>query len=306
MARSFTQFLGVINDPDLAGTSCNYNDFGVDLDPLFNGVTGSLSLPGFIASYFHPDFPNVQCNIPVANLQSSDTTLCEKNCINFFDLTGSFVSSWQWLFPGATPPSDTLQNPVNICYNTYGSFDVTLIVSNGAGTDTLFLPGFINVLPSPATPTVNVIGGDTLISSAAFSYQWVFNTVPISGANTQLYIATQPGTYYVIVSDSNGCKATSQPVLVTTGIDEYASAACMQVKNTRYNDRLTITLESCKQGKITVGIYDLLGRQIYKTEERNTVNGFFTETIPFSFARGLYMYVISSGTKMMAGKINVN
>lgn len=52
VTKSFSQFLGVINFPDLAGPSCNYVNNGIDLDPLFLGHTSALTLPGFDQSFF--------------------------------------------------------------------------------------------------------------------------------------------------------------------------------------------------------------------------------------------------------------
>ena len=52
LARSFgTSYLGVINNPDVAGSGCNYVENGYDLDPGFMGVNGALSLPSFMQSY---------------------------------------------------------------------------------------------------------------------------------------------------------------------------------------------------------------------------------------------------------------
>ena len=52
LARSFaTPFLGVINNPEVAGFGCNYVENGLDLDPFFMGVNGALSLPSFMQSY---------------------------------------------------------------------------------------------------------------------------------------------------------------------------------------------------------------------------------------------------------------
>lgn len=52
VSKNFHQFLGVINDPELAGSSCNYVENGFDLDSNFNGITSALSLPGFVQSVF--------------------------------------------------------------------------------------------------------------------------------------------------------------------------------------------------------------------------------------------------------------
>ncbi|MEO8147330.1 MAG: hypothetical protein ABI723_06825, partial [Bacteroidia bacterium] len=72
------------------------------------------------------------CNPPTINLSSTDTNLCEKQCVDFFDLSTNNPTSWQWFFPGADSTTSTMQNPTNICYSNYGSFDVTLIACNAA------------------------------------------------------------------------------------------------------------------------------------------------------------------------------
>lgn len=71
VCKSFNQFLGVINYPTLGGIACNYIDNGLDLDPFFNGVTSSLSLPGFVQSIFRGE---VNCSVTgVTSEQNSFT-----------------------------------------------------------------------------------------------------------------------------------------------------------------------------------------------------------------------------------------
>jgi hypothetical protein len=61
VVKSFSQFLGVIDSPNLLGLACNYNDMGFDVDPNFLGNLATLSTPGFVQSYFLP----VGFNCPV-------------------------------------------------------------------------------------------------------------------------------------------------------------------------------------------------------------------------------------------------
>ena len=68
VCKSFSQWLGVIGSPNVAGLGCNYVDQGVDLDPQFNGVTASLGFPAFIQSAFRLE---VDCT-PTAVDESSD------------------------------------------------------------------------------------------------------------------------------------------------------------------------------------------------------------------------------------------
>lgn len=71
---------------------------------------------------------------PTANFALASGTICNGTCLNFTDLSTGVPSSWAWSFPGATPSSDTNQNPLNICYNAFGTFTITLTVTNSAGT----------------------------------------------------------------------------------------------------------------------------------------------------------------------------
>ena len=52
VARSFIQFVGVINDPNSLGAAANFAEMGLDLDPLGTGLTqGGLGLTGFMQGF---------------------------------------------------------------------------------------------------------------------------------------------------------------------------------------------------------------------------------------------------------------
>lgn len=82
---------------------------------------------------------------PVANFTASSTAMPAGCGINFTDLSFGFPTSWQWNFTGATPSTSTQQNPQNINYPAPGSYDVSLIISNSQGSDTLLMPGYITI-----------------------------------------------------------------------------------------------------------------------------------------------------------------
>lgn len=62
VSRSWSSYLGRIENPDVPGTGCNYNDNGVFLDPNSVGVTSGLGLPGFIQSSFKSPEQNCLLN----------------------------------------------------------------------------------------------------------------------------------------------------------------------------------------------------------------------------------------------------
>jgi WD40 repeat protein len=106
VCKSFSQWLGVINNPNVAGTGCNYSDNGINLDPLFNGVTSGLSLPGFVQSWLrgetvcgptgiastqHAEMLNVFPN--PANDEINITGLTENGIMNIYNSLGETVQT---------------------------------------------------------------------------------------------------------------------------------------------------------------------------------------------------------------------
>lgn len=73
---------------------------------------------------------------------------CEGITVNFTD--GSFGADldpswdWNWSFPGGTPSSSTNQNPT-VSYSTAGEYNVTLTISNNAGTDSKIIQNAVVV-----------------------------------------------------------------------------------------------------------------------------------------------------------------
>ncbi|HKR03636.1 MAG TPA: T9SS type A sorting domain-containing protein [Bacteroidia bacterium] len=72
VCRSFSAFLGVINDPSIPGTGCNYLDNGIDLDPNFTGATSALGLPNFVQSNFRSE---ITCSPNSANELNAGNSL---------------------------------------------------------------------------------------------------------------------------------------------------------------------------------------------------------------------------------------
>ncbi|MEO5675223.1 MAG: PKD domain-containing protein, partial [Chitinophagales bacterium] len=157
----------------------------------------------------------VVTSIPSPDFIAADSTVCEKFCINFFDQSTNNPIGWNWNFEGGDPASSAIQNPL-ICYAIPGVYDVTLITTSANGLDTLTLPGYITVYPTPLFPSISQFGY-TLTSSVANSYQWQFNAVDIPGATNQSYTILQTGFYTVIIGDSNGCQNSVTEYILIDG-----------------------------------------------------------------------------------------
>ncbi|MBK8845960.1 MAG: carbohydrate binding domain-containing protein [Bacteroidetes bacterium] len=168
---------------------------------------------------------------PVVNFSSTDSVFCDKQCINFNDLSTNSPTSWSWAFTGANPPTSTDQNPTAICYNTYGTFNVELIACNAVGCDTLLISNFITEFQLPPAPTITLVN-DTLYCSAAFQYQWfnIDSGFIILGTNNY-FVPVAPGNYYALISDSNGCQSPSNVIGVTVGIYDHNASQQLIIHN---------------------------------------------------------------------------
>lgn len=235
---------------------------------------------------------STQIMTTVAGLASSDTTFCDKQYINFYDHSTNSPTSWQWLFPGGVPSSSTQQNPLGIYYNSYGSFDVTLIACNASGCDTLYLPNFIKEFPNPPVPIITWIA-DTLFSTPAFSHQWYFNSNAIPGATGQYYVFQQPGDYFVIITDSNGCSTPS--TLLYTGIDEVVDNGGIYVIPNPTDGNFV--LYGVKFNSV-VKIYDVAGRVLYSDKAKSS-----PQQVHFEASDGIYFIELGGIGKLNRQKI---
>lgn len=165
----------------------------------------------------------VQCLSPVANFSSSDSSFCVGSCINFTNLSVN-SNSWQWYFPGATPSSSTAQHPANICYNSPGTYTVSLVAYDGNGaSDSIAKVMFITVFENPVVDAGNnqtSCDGDSVIISATvtggtplYTYNWSSGL----GNGVSHTVAPQTTTtYYVVLTDANGC-TSSDSTVITVG-----------------------------------------------------------------------------------------
>ena len=175
-----------------------------------------------------------------------------------------------------------------------GNYYVT--VTDAGGCTATSNHGALTVQPQP--PVSMSVSGDTLLSYNALSYQWYLNGNIIPGATSPLFIATQAGSYTVMISDANGCTATSLPVvIVKTGIAEIINENIKVYPNPLQDGNWNLEVGSTLLGS-TVEIFDDNGRLVYKAKVKNEK----TE-IELNVASGIYMLKISAEQKSIAVKL---
>ncbi|MCD4791454.1 MAG: PKD domain-containing protein, partial [Bacteroidales bacterium] len=149
-----------------------------------------------------------------ADFSADITNPCTGGSVTFTDLSFGTITSWNWSFPGGTPNSYNGQNPPLITYNTAGTYDVSLAISNGTDNDTETKTGYItieNIIADfTGTPT-SVIAGNTVTFTdnsicIPTTWNWTFpggtpGTATGPGPHTITY--NTGGTYDVTLFISN-------------------------------------------------------------------------------------------------------
>ena len=143
---------------------------------------------------------------------STSTTICSGSSATM-DANIGVGLSYQWLQDGGAIAGATASS-----YTTTLAGDYSVIITNATGCSATSNVITISVNPSP---TANIVlsgpltfcQGDSVVMttdySADYSYQWYNGAGAITGANGVSYTATTTGNYYVTVSNSYGCSATS-------------------------------------------------------------------------------------------------
>ncbi|MCF8296560.1 MAG: gliding motility-associated C-terminal domain-containing protein [Saprospiraceae bacterium] len=188
-AKSNSDYLGVINNPDLIGISCNYVDSGFYLA----GKKSSHGLPTLFNSIFSAPLLSVKyfwygdSTAFIASLVSVDSVLW-----NFGDINSGISNS------------SKLINPKHLFSDT-GNFVVTLIYHHGSLQDTIVYPIRINPFPIINLGNDTILcDGLTLLLDATIpkaSYLWQNNSID------SIFTVSQSGQYWVEVTLEQ-CKAS--------------------------------------------------------------------------------------------------
>ena len=162
-------------------------------------------------------------NYSQASFSVNDSSVCPGQSVQFTNTTPGTILSRKWYFNGGTPSTSTAVSP-SVQYNTPGSYDVSLVTTTAAGTDSTVKTGYI-VVNAPPAATISAGGNTTFCSGGSvlltanggsgLTYQWKKNGVNITNATSATYTANTNGAYTVVVTNSNGCSTVSTATNVT-------------------------------------------------------------------------------------------
>lgn len=233
--------------------------------------------------------------VTVVTLPAIDAGLNDSTCLSTnIQLGASGGISYVW-HPGATLSDSTIFNPIAgpTLTTTY------TVVGTASGGCSNVDSVTITVLGNPSVPTI-ARGTDTLYClAAATTYQWYLNGSPIPGATSQNYIFTVNGTYYVEVSNAQGCTTVSTTITVSdvSVHDLSASESNLMVYPNPFNDQFTVEFNIDQTEQLKVNLLNIQGQVIYSDELRGFKGNYKKNIDLNSFANGIYqLQVITDGS----------
>lgn len=158
------------------------------------------------------DVCSVPTVAPTASFSYGDTVSCDGR-VRFVDESVDLPTSWFWIFGNGETSED--RNPTTQ-YDSTGSYDVTLVVTNPLGANTITQTLHI-VVESPgvsAGEDISPCQGEEVQLNAGSEdttafYLWLPTTnLDDPFSSTPILTAERPNTYILTVSFENGCTVT--------------------------------------------------------------------------------------------------
>jgi hypothetical protein len=158
VARENNGFLGVINNPNILGTGCNYVAEGVSLA----GKTSNLGLPGFVASSLVQNQPYISSFSPISGevgatvtiIGTDFSTIVSNNSVSFNGIEATVTEATSTsltvtLPTGATTGKISIQSGCNIV-STTDDFTITSL------NTITFLKNIVNIYPNPTSGIISI------------------------------------------------------------------------------------------------------------------------------------------------------
>lgn len=153
-----------------------------------------------------------------AEFTADATDILTGDSVTFEDQSSHNVTHRKWYFEGGSPDEADEQNPV-VTYNSVGTFEVKLIVSNASTADEVVKSDYITVTESPqpvmadfSADEVSILSGESVTftdESDGGPTEWAWEFIPESGStitsteqNPEI-IFDNPSTYSVKLVASN-------------------------------------------------------------------------------------------------------
>lgn len=169
-----------------------------------------------------------------------------------------------------------------------GSYTVALLAQEAAGCNSP--PSAAFEVSGPAFPEelIAVEGFDLTAPAGFAAYQWLLNGQPIGGANGNAYTAAENGSYSVEVTDANGCRRTSETVMLIVNSIGEIGLTKLSVAPNPFRDGFQLEFASPEPAVIRIWLAGPEGKLLW--EKQLTGAGLWKEWIGIpGLPAGMYL-----------------
>ncbi|MFZ1706125.1 MAG: PKD domain-containing protein [Saprospiraceae bacterium] len=160
---------------------------------------------------------------PTAQFSADILMGCSPLSVQYSDESSPNTTQWNWSFPGGTPASSSVQNPI-VIYNSPGQYDATLIALNAAGQDVSTVNNYITVNTSPTAGFTMTADGPNITMTntglGANSTEWQIQENGLQSllGNTVTYTFSSNGSFSIRQINSNECGSNNLEQYVTINV----------------------------------------------------------------------------------------
>jgi hypothetical protein len=243
---------------------------------------------------------------PDVTVLADAAAICAGSNITFRarPVNGGTAPVYQWQKNGTNAGT----NDTVFTTSINGSDVIRVIMTTSLGgcltttKDTTDAPA-VTVKAIPQQPVITRTA-DTLVSTLADSYQWIYNNNPVSGATNQKYKAGSNFGYYKVAIDSNGCNNISDSFNYQfIGLDEKQSLSLLNVYPNPATSHITIAASFTHEDEVTLTLYDLAGKQISVIHAGRTAKIDKMDMDLNGIAAGAYILQITHGSNNTVHKL---
>ena len=207
--------------------------------------------------------------VPLANLDVPNIPYCPLEPVTVSAITTGGLLAFDWNFGlGALPPTSDQSGPHEISYFLAGDKEISLTLTNPAGTTTETVSIQVIDIPSGGFSFDQLGGGQVQFNNNftnANSIFWEFGDGQFSTSGAPLHTYREAGTYDVLVTISNRCgtRILSTTVEVgSTSTNELEGLLEAAIAPNPNQGSFVLSIDSEKQESLNMTIVNTAGQQV--------------------------------------------
>ncbi len=277
----------------------------VKLENTASGSYFNLSLGRVDSVFFSPAIPLV------ASFSTNNQLGCVGDTIQFSDASTGTITDYNWTFQGGNPSTSDLQNP-SIIYNTTGTYDVSLTITDVFGTATEMKSEYIVINDVPIADFSYTIDNGIIYlddnSVNADLYSWDFG----DGASAQAqgdfaYMYDSSGTYTITLLVANNCGQDIYETTVNitiTSLENPNEWDEVSIFPNPTNDFVRIDFGKKLDNESSIELINSLGQTVFSKKINRQTQ--VEEVNVSNFPNGIYFIKIKNEQSEMVRRIMVN